>query len=569
MMARIGTLLLVVGSTSAGRAADTAAAGKDVFEFTKVHQFHLELSAKEWETLQQVAGGFGRPGGFGGPGGPGGGFPPRQPEKNAGPAVERHKGGSFGMEFPWAHASFGAGDTIVKNVGLRYKGNSSYMPTAGRLKRNFKVELDHYEGSQRFHGLKSLNLNAGGMDPSRLREALACAVYRDAGVPAPRTAFAEVALTVPGKYDKELVGLYTVVEQVDRSFLKAHFKNATGVLMKPERVGALQYLGEDWSAYKDRYLPKHEPTRDEARRVIDFVRLVNRGSDEQFRQEIASYLDVDAFLRFLAVTSMVANLDSFFNLGHNYYLYLDPTSNKFAFIPWDFDLSFAGFPMTPPEQQVEMSLTHPYAGENKLAERLLAMKDGGDRYRKIVKELATTVFTKEKLLEKLEAVETSTKEALAREARATAARKEGNGGFPGVGGPGGPGGPFGRSIDLRTFIEKRTASVVAQVDGKSKGFVPAGFGFGGPGGGFGGPGGMGMRPMPGEVLPAPLQNALRLNEGQRKKLADLQKEVDARLKEILDEEQNRQLKEIRDRVPGGFGPPGGGGPFQPPKGGRP
>ena len=39
------------------------------------------------------------------------------------------------------------------------------------------------------------------MDPTRGREALAYAVFRAAGVPAPRTAFAEVTLTVPGKYD--------------------------------------------------------------------------------------------------------------------------------------------------------------------------------------------------------------------------------------------------------------------------------------------------------------------------------------------------------------------------------
>ena len=39
---------------------------------------------------------------------------------------------------------------------------------------------------------------------------------RAAGVPAPRTAYAEVTLTVPGKFDREYLGLYTVIEQVDK-----------------------------------------------------------------------------------------------------------------------------------------------------------------------------------------------------------------------------------------------------------------------------------------------------------------------------------------------------------------
>ena len=62
--------------------------------------------------------------------------------------------------------------------------------------------------------------------------ATAFSVYRAAGVPASRTAYAELTLTVPGKYDKELVGLYTIIEQVDKTFLKAHFRNAKGLLPK-------------------------------------------------------------------------------------------------------------------------------------------------------------------------------------------------------------------------------------------------------------------------------------------------------------------------------------------------
>src|SRR5437762_6592293 len=62
---------------------------------------------------------------------------------------------------------------------------------------------------------------------------------------------------------------------------------------------------------------------------------------------------------------------------------------------------------------------------------------------------------------------------------------------------------------------------------------------------------------------------LQLNEEQKKKLAELQKETDLRLETLLNAEQNKQLKEMRDRVvggPGAFGPPGGPGGFGPPGG---
>src|SRR5207245_2839475 len=83
---------------------------------------------------------------------------------------------------------------------------ASYLMSARGLKRNFKIELDRYHADQRYHGLKTINLNAGAMDPTKAREALSFAVFRAAGVPAPRTSYAQVTLTVPGKYDKELLG---------------------------------------------------------------------------------------------------------------------------------------------------------------------------------------------------------------------------------------------------------------------------------------------------------------------------------------------------------------------------
>ncbi|HLK60147.1 MAG TPA: EF-hand domain-containing protein [Chthonomonadaceae bacterium] len=109
----------------------------------------------------------------------------------------------------------------------------------------------------------------------------------------------------------------------------------------------------------------------------------------------------------------------------------------------------------------------------------------------------------------------------------------GNGGPPGgFGGPGGP--PPGRGFG---------------------GPPPGGFGPGGPGGpGFGGPS------TPGQVLPDFLQQRLNLTDAQKKQVAKLQKDVDARLDKILTADQKKQLKALRNRRPGGPGGFGSGGP---------
>jgi hypothetical protein len=554
----IAATLLSPSAVAAGPPAANPPPGSDVFGQTKMWHFDITISAKEYDAMQPAGGGF-----FGGP--PGGGFggppktpPPKKANPDA-PARDSHRS-VFNMEFPIVRGEFASEGKTYTEVAYRYKGNGSYLPTTGKLKRNLKVEFDRYNAEQRFHGLKTLNLNAGAADTTKIREIIAYAIYRDAGIPAPRTALAEVTLTVPNKYDKELLGFYTVVEQVDRTFLKRHFKDNKGLLMKPERMRGLDYLGDDWERYKNSYLPKNEATKEQAQRVIDFVKLINRGDDTQFRKEIASYLDIDQFLRFMAVTAMIANMDSMFSLGHNYYMYLNPDTNKFVFIPWDLDLALAGFPfLFSPESQIDLSLTRPYAGEFKLTDRLFAMKDMNDSYQKTLKELAAKCFTKERLLKDIAAVEGVTKELIARETKAASARRE-QGGFDFA--------AFGnRTPDLRTFADKRIASITAQLEGKSKGQVPVMGGFGGPGG----PRPGGPAPRPGDVLPGPLQDMLRLTAEQRKRLAEIQKSVDEQLDKLLTDDQRAQLKRLREAGPGGFGPPPGGPGFPkgPPKGGQP
>jgi Spy/CpxP family protein refolding chaperone len=67
------------------------------------------------------------------------------------------------------------------------------------------------------------------------------------------------------------------------------------------------------------------------------------------------------------------------------------------------------------------------------------------------------------------------------------------------------------------------------------------------------------------VLPPPLKQELRLSEEQEKQIADLEKEVKAKLMKILTDEQKRKLEDMRQRGPGG--PPPGDRP--PPRPERP
>ena len=92
----------------------------------------------------------------------------------------------------------------------------------------------------------------------------------------------------------------------------------------------------------------------------------------------------------------------------------------------------------------------------------------------------------------------------------------------------------------------------------------------GPGGrpgerGLEGRGGFRAAFQPGQIMPNALQERLRLTPEQKSQVADLQKEVDSKLRTILTEEQRKQIDQMRQGFGrggrGGRGPgPGGRGP---------
>ena len=351
------------------------------------------------------------------------------------------------------------------------------MASAGGLKRSFMIDLDRSEHAD-FHGLRAIQLQSGALDPTKAREALAFALFREAGVPAPRTALAEVTLTVPGRYDKAYLGLVHARRARGSGVPEGSLPHRQGPAPAGRKGCAASTssatTGRNTGARTGRW-PSRRPDAGQAphrRSPAWSSTATTSGSGRRSR----SYLDVDEFLRFMAVQALIANADGFFTLGYNYSLFLDPRTNRFVFIPGDQELSFANFLMMgSADQLMDMSLAHPYGGENRLADRLLAIKDVRDAYRKSLKELASTIFRKDRLLADVAAIESATKAILEREAAARAERAEPPVGF---GPPGWPGGP--RPPDVRREAVASRSPISSP--GKKDGYRPQ-FNFGPPGGG--------------------------------------------------------------------------------------
>ncbi|MSU34823.1 MAG: hypothetical protein EXS36_06870 [Pedosphaera sp.] len=281
----------------------------------------------------------------------------------------------------------------LTNVGVRFKGVSSLVRAPNGLKRPFKLDFDRNTKGRKFHGIGELYLNNNINDATQLRESLAYELFRRAGLPAPRTAFVRVTLSIPGRINHQHLGLYTAVEVVEGDFLRWNFGTKKGLLVKPEKMQGLQYLGEDWEGYKDLYHPKGAVDPVDTRRFIDFVRFIQEAKPEEFRSKLKDSLDPEKFARFVALNSILAKIDSFIGNGHNYFVYMHPASHLATFIPWDLNEAFGMHPVSGRSgRQMEFSILRPDADPNHLIQRFISDRSLGPLYRDQCSWLLTNVF---------------------------------------------------------------------------------------------------------------------------------------------------------------------------------
>ena len=59
---------------------------------------------------------------------------------------------SCGVDLPWAKGDLTFDGETFKDVGIRYKGNYTFMATARSLKKSMKFDLNKYVEGQKLEG---------------------------------------------------------------------------------------------------------------------------------------------------------------------------------------------------------------------------------------------------------------------------------------------------------------------------------------------------------------------------------------------------------------------------------
>lgn len=222
--------------------------------------------------------------------------------------------------------------TLYENVGVRFKGTSSFYGYPGD-KKSWRIKFNKFS-DQTFHGLKKINLNNGWSDPTLLREKLYLDFLREQDIPAPRANFARVYL------DSVYWGLYSLVEHVDKTFLRDRFAENDGNLYKAEKLADLTWRGKEQENYYAHYALKTNKKKNDWTDLVELIDRINNLEMDQFNPELETVLNTNRFIRAWAANNLFINLDSYLGSANNYYLYHHQQTTRFEWIIWDVNLAF-------------------------------------------------------------------------------------------------------------------------------------------------------------------------------------------------------------------------------------
>lgn len=242
---------------------------------------------------------------------------------------------------------------VLEQVGFRMRGQFSLRESG--QKKPWKIDTDAYVEGQEFHNLKQLVFTNNIGDPSMLQEKLAYEMMQFAGLPASHTCFVEFWVDLVDDNQGPLYwGLYTMIERVDKKFLANRFDREAkgGNLYKASHAQRgpmdLIYYGhdiEDYPSQDGQYAygkvsNEAEADYSDILNLIYVIDGVEYDTPDDFADAVEQVLNIDGFLRYMAVTNTLANWDSYPYTGNNYYLFNNAVSGKFEWIPWD--LSWGG-----------------------------------------------------------------------------------------------------------------------------------------------------------------------------------------------------------------------------------
>lgn len=270
---------------------------------------------------------------------------------------------------------------FIPQVEIRKKG---FLGSINRARPSLKFDFDEFVDDRTYNEMSRMTLNNNYQDPGAVRQCMSYDLFRKAGLVAPRCNFARV--TVNG----EDLGIYTNVEPIKKPFLTLNYGDKSGNLYEAQ-------LADFGSNSSDKF-EKKTNSKENDRTDLDAVAQALQMDDANLVATLSQYVDVDEFIRFWAMETVLGHWDSATGHGNNFYIYRNPADNLFHYIPWGADGSFTGTHLLFPDSGLLYR-------NNNIASRLYAIPEYKAKYFTAINDLLDTLWDEDQLVAEVERIE--------------------------------------------------------------------------------------------------------------------------------------------------------------------
>ena len=215
------------------------------------------------------------------------------------------------------------GGATYENCSVKIKGSVGSLRQINEARPGLSIRTDKVKKGQEFRGVAKFQLNNCAQDNTYLHEQIAGEMARKAGIPASRCTHAFVTLN--GKVQ----GTYVLKEGFNAEFLRYFFRNTSGHLYD----GGLHQ-----DIHPNLECDQGDPA--EKSRLTEFAAALAERDPALRVPRLAKILDIDAYLRYLAMENILVHGDGYSYRANNYRVYENVDDGKFVFIMHGMDNVF-------------------------------------------------------------------------------------------------------------------------------------------------------------------------------------------------------------------------------------
>ncbi|MBN2313458.1 MAG: lamin tail domain-containing protein [Sedimentisphaerales bacterium] len=226
---------------------------------------------------------------------------------------------------------------VRHNLGVRNRGHGSRDDPPNNYRLNFPHDRP-------WKNVTAVNLNT----KYTYNQIAGSAIFRMSGLPQPEATAVQVringenlAVTGYGMYDS-----YVHIEVMDSDYARNHFPDDPAgnayKCMRDLGPADFRYRGTNPDDYRNSYFKRTNTAEDDWSDLIELCYVLSDTPDDLYVEEVSRVINIDQWLRFLAINALLDNNETSLSNGYgdDYYLYRGVDDPRFVLIQHDLDTIF-------------------------------------------------------------------------------------------------------------------------------------------------------------------------------------------------------------------------------------